>query len=505
MDFILKKIRLIREQYLIETIILILISIILISTLFIYPIFGKSDNGDFGRLMIYGGLSNISNRYKDIYDGYFHLNYIISDPWGILPINVDWVSGSVLLKIAVLLFSITHLFLSNLFDVRYLAFTYCIVFLIGIFLILSYKGFSKPIKIAAGIIIIFIFTDVSYISYFNSFFGEAGTIVFFFLNIGTYLHLISKDVPKVKDFVWFFIASGAFLTGKAQNIPLLAFMLIIYVSLFIYYKEKRQRKAIIIGALLVTVICIGSLISITKTMNQNNLYQAVFSGVLRGSKSPEKDLKELGLNKSLEVYEGHSFYVKNAKFQPMGSYMETEFYPHISSFKVLFFYFAHPDRMWQKIVESANNAYAFYLPGRSNFIKGQVTFDSNGKVIINKPINDFRSKLIDYLKKHPIVKNNIFTLVPFCVVFFIIVIIDLIKNKNKERRLLNLMLLFVLATASSQLILPEIGSGHGDLGKHLFLMNLAFDAMMCISLLWILHIILKVVELGENRWKKRLK
>lgn len=320
-------------------------------------------------------------------------------------------------------------------------------------------------------------------------FGEAGTIVFFFLNIGTYLHLISKENPKTKDFVYFFIASGGFLTAKSQNVPLLVFMLIIYGSLYIYYKEKKQRKNIIIGSLIVVIICTASLISLTSTMNENNIYQSVFSGILRGSKTQEKDLSELGINNKFIKYYGHSFYIKDKGLDPVGEEMLNEFYPKVSNVKILLFYFKHLDRLWQKIVEASNNAYYFSDINSGNFIEGQYNR--------SKLVNDFRVKLVLYFKKEPIISNNAYMYILFSVAFLAVILFYLIKYKEKNIRLLNLMLLFILATASSQLVLPEIGSGHGDLGKHLFLLNLGFDNMLGIALLWCLHIIVKVIHLRD--------
>ena len=467
--------------YLIQIIVLVIIGAILLNTLFIYPILGKSDNGDFGRLTYYGGLCNIDNEYHKIYDGFVHLHYSISSPSLFVPFSADWVSGAILLKCAVFISLFVHNFHNSLFDIRYLAFVYSIIFLMAIFLIIKFKRFSPILKLTVGIFVILFFTDTSYLGYFNSFFGEAGTIVFFFLCIGTYLNLISKEKPQIRHFIYFFIASACFLTSKSQELPLLIFMLVIYVALFIYYKGKSQRKCIVIASVLVTLLCGAAYISLTSTMNENNVYQSVFSGVLRGSKTQEKDLKELGINKKFMIFYDHSFYKKDGGNDPRGREMEKEFYPNVSPVKVLGFYLNHLDRLWQKIVDSANNAYGFASPGPWNFMKGQYTH--------NKIINTFRTKLI---KKYPYVHRNIYGFIAFSIVYLGIVVFYFIKNKDKNTRLLTLMLLFILASGSSQLILPVIGSGHGDFGKHLFLLNLSYDIMFGIAVIWVVNCISKL-------------
>jgi hypothetical protein len=471
-----KKFSHIKNNYLIEAIILIIIGAILVNTLFINPIIGKYDNGDFARLMIYGGLSNVPNNGSDIF--VLHTQYLISSPSILLPFYFDWVSGSILLKIAVVACLYAHNFNNYIFDIRYLAFVYSLVFLLGIFLILRYKKLSPLLKCVAGIFIILFFTDTSYVSYFNSLYGEPGTIVFFFLTIGTYLTLITKDKPKIRYFVFFFIASAGFLTSKAQELPLLVFMILVYLGLFVYYKEKKYRKCIVIGSLLVTMLCAVAYFSLTDTINENNIYQAVFNGVLRGSKNPQKDLEELGLNKNLVDFYGKTFYNRQSGPDPLGKEMLKEFYPNISSGKVLAFYIKHPDRLWQKIQDSADNAYGFLLPGKWSFAKGQ--YDAK------KPVNTFRTRLI---LKSPKLYHNIYIFIAFSLIYFLVVIFYFIKCKDKSVRMLMLMLLFILAAGSSQLILPVIGSGHGDFPKHLFLLNLSYDIMFGITIVWFGHVV----------------
>ncbi|MDF2503960.1 hypothetical protein [Clostridium sp.] len=484
MEKILDRVKYIKNNYLIETIILIVIAIILINTLFLYPVVGKIDNGDFERLMRYGGLSNLSNEYDKAYDGFLHTKYLISNPGILIPFYTDWISGTILLKVAILISFIIHNFNSNLFDIRYLSFVYCVAFLLGVFLIVSFKRLTPLLKIIAGAFIVLFFTSTCYITYFNSFFGEAGIIVFFFLNVGTYLYLITRDKPRTRHFVYFFIASGGFLTSKSQVIPLLVCMIVIYGALYIYYKEKKYRKNIIIGSLIVVLLCTASYFSLTDTMNENNIYQSVFSGVLRDSKTPQMDLQELGIDKKFMVFYGHSFYNDKGGHDPVGKEMLQEFYPNVSFGKVLIFYLRHLDRLWEKIVDSANNDYDFSNLGRWNFTKGQYN--------PNKRINNFRVKII---KKFPNIHHNIYSFIGFSIAYLAVAIFYFIKCKDRVTRLLILMLLFILASGASQLVLPVIGSGHGDFGKHLFLLNFSYDIMLGIALLWIVNIICKIVTI----------
>ncbi|NYC94102.1 hypothetical protein DFN09_002015 [Clostridium acetobutylicum] len=471
MNFVTK----ITKNHIINTIIIAIAAIILLVSLSINPIIGKHDNGDFGRLMIYGGIDNLSNAYKDIYDGFLHIKYSTNPLNVLLLFYNDWTSCSIPVKISVILFLILHKFTGNLFDIRYLSFVYSILFLMGLYLIINFKKLSTSLKIICGSYMILFFTSTCYVEYFNSFFEEAGTIVFFLLCIGTYLNLIEKSKPQKRDFVYFFVASAFFLTAKAQNLPMLPFMLIIYLSLYLVYNKK---KLILISSIFVIFLCIISYFSLTKVMNENNIYQSVFSGVLRDSKTPTKDLTELGLDKKLVVFKGHSFYNKNNGLDPLSNNMLKNFYPNISNWKILFFYLKHQDRMWQKIVDASNSNYRLDKPYSGNFVKGQYSK--------NKHLNTFRSYLIS---KFPYIHHNVYLFIIFSLIYFTTSVIYAIKSKDVSIKLLNLMLIFILITGSSQFILPVIGAGHGDFSKHLFLLNFSYDIMFGVALLWFSHII----------------
>lgn len=477
MSFSLRKLKYIVDNYFIEAIILIIVGLILLNTLFIYPVVGKCDNGDFARLFSYGGLKDLANNYKDMYDRTVHINYGIANYGFLVPFGANWVSGTVLLKAAELICFLAQDFRNGSFDIRYLALVYCILFLIGIFLILSNKRFSKALKLISGIYIILFFTDASYLVYFNSFFGEAGTIVFFFLNLGTYLLLINHEKPKRKHFIYFFIASAGFLTSKAQELPLLLFMLIIYGGLYLYYRDKKIRKCIIIGSSAVVLLCASTYFSMDKFTNYNNIYQSVFFGVLPGSKTPKSDLEELGVNSKFVVFKEKSFYDRSGINDPQGEEMQKEFYSKVSTGKVLAFYIKHPDRLWSKITDSANHSYGISVLSKANFVKGQFTTE--------KPVNNFRLNLVN---KFPEAHHSIIIYMSFSILYLAVIITYFVKYRDRSIRLLTLMLLFILAAGSSQLVLPVIGSGESDFIKHLFLVSLAYDTMFGIAILWCLHV-----------------
>ena len=464
----------IKNEYLIETFFIIILGIILFYTLFMNPIVGKCDNGDFSRIYLQSGLMDQAKNTSELYDGTVHRIYNINRLITIIPWAQDWSSGVLIAKAGAILCSVFDLTESGKFNISIQTFIYCSMYLASVFMILNYKKMTKAAKIASGIFIAVFFTDVSYISYFNSFFGEAAVIVFMFLLIGTTLNIISKEKPGTLDISAFFISSGGFILAKTQELPLLVFMYIIYGVLYFYYKDKR--RLIIIAVAIITFLSVLMFVSIDSETNMNNMYQAVFRGILTDSKNPQADLEELGIDKNLAYLRDHPYFEKNNPVDVTGEYLKENFYSKISSVKVLKFYLVHPGRMWEKMNVSAEHAYDFYNIGINNFEKG--------KYPNNKTVNLLRYKLI---QKFKYLHRNIYIFIIFSVVYFAVCLWYLIKDKRKESKILSLMCIFILASGSSQCMLPIIGSGHEDLGKHLFLLNLSYDVMIGITIVWIVY------------------
>jgi hypothetical protein len=312
------------------------------------------------------------------------------------------------------------------------------------------------------------------------------------LTLGSFLNLINKDLPSKRDFILFFVASGGFLTSKTQQIPLLIFMVIVYWGLYNYY--IAFKKTILKSSLVVIVLCIATLMSINDYTNKNNIYQAVFTGVLMNSEDPAKDLEELGLDSKFALLAGTNFYTKDLAFDPMGEEMLRDFYPKASRGKILLYYMNHMDKFWQQFVISAENAYEFYNLSKGNFEKGKY---SSAKLL-----NTFRTDLSHSFQE---LHRNIYIFIGFSFVFFLVILFYFIRYKDRKIGLLTLMLLLLLASGASQLILPIIGSGQADFGKHLFMINLSYDIMLGVTVIYSIYLLMRLLNLIKERTFKNMK
>ncbi|MBS6007804.1 MAG: hypothetical protein KIB43_12710 [Clostridium baratii] len=491
----------------------------LIYVLLVGPIFGKADNGDFGRLYRFIGLSDFGSTYEEIYDGFLHQTYN-SNPMMVLTLWApEWVSGGWFLKISyilnlflnpanysviycikaitlvvlfilglkfikkkfkkkslvyilyVILSSIVSVYILTgfskniLFDVRFVSILYIAIFTLGFYWIMTYNKFNSFTRVLIGIFVLLFFTDQCYIGYFNSFFGEGTMISFTFLTIGAFLRLIQKESPREREFIIFLISSFGLITSKTQMLPLLLLLILVYIALYVYYKGFRK----LVMTLSICIVAIGIIqyFSIGDHTNKNNIYQAVFTGVTKDSPNPEEDLIELGVNPKFAANAGSAFYDPDLKYEPLGDEMLNEFYPNVSFTKVLKFYLKHYDRAYEKFKVSAENAYRFYDVSQTDFVKGSKWED--------KKINSLRTDLIS---KYPEVHKNFYIFFMFSLIYLITLGYYFFKSKKRETKLLTVFLLYILASGASQLVLPVIGSGEADFGKHLFGLNLYYDVLI---------------------------
>jgi len=422
------------------------------------------------------GVSDISQKYEDMYDNFVHSKYEVNLSF-FLPWGYDWTSEVLVIKLAILLNVI--FFNHKIVDIRFLSIIFIIIFTFAIFLIIKYFNKVNNLQIfkwILGIFIFLVFTDIGYISYFNSFFGEATTFVFLFLTIGAAMYLLSSEKPTKFQVAFFMISSMFFLTAKQQNIPSLAFMCIFYARIWFLLKDKNHKKLLLMLIGISIIISVFSYISIGKITTICNKYQSVFFGLLKDSPTPEKDLEALGIDKSFAVLKNTVFFDSGLPINPMDKSLDNTLYNKISSLKLLRFYLQHPQRLYTKISETSLFSFDYFEINKGNYEKDE--YDKS-----NKKYNVFRTWVsIKYQK----IYRNLFYIFIFTFFYFSILLFNYIKAKDKFKKAYIELLIIIGLIGLSQYILPIIVSGSGDLSKHLFLLNFSYDTMSTVAFMWII-------------------
>lgn len=208
-----------------------LAAIICAVILFIPPINGYADNGDFYRAMLSNGIYRLPTKDNQ------YIGYVVTK-FGILKYfnenNVAVFSSQALfVKAAVILNKL--LYSHRYFDIRFLGIVYYVAFLPGIYLLTkALTGTWRRIRsYVIAILVVLIFADASFILYFNSFFAEPGMLISFLYVVGSLILLARGDYSKRwKLLLTYFISVVVLITSKQQNAPLALSFGVMSVGLF---------------------------------------------------------------------------------------------------------------------------------------------------------------------------------------------------------------------------------------------------------------------------------
>lgn len=449
---------------------------VIVYVLFVKPVVGIADNGDFLRIMTSSGLDYLDPNlsYEDKYFGYFIREFKL------VPLGIGGYA-STQVPLVVVATWLNKLFHSReLFDMRFMAVVYGLLLLTAFWAAARFhRTLPTASQIALGLLLVFIFADVGYIGYFNSLFGEPVSFVFLLLTIALALALATRDRPgpEIGLLVAFFVCA-IFLTGsKVQNAPVGVLIALLGLR-FIGLRGDLSWRRTVIG--LSAFLLLGSLamyVFAPKQLKEINLYQTVFYGVLKDSPTPEQDLEDLGLPKELAVLAGTNFFTPDTPIPQRDPRLYELFYDRMSHGKIALFYLSHPGRLLAKLEVAAENGMTirpYYLG----------TYEKNEGM----PRGAIASKFGLWSEwKRTLLPNTLWFLVPFALVYYAVLWLEWRNASSLGGRIYAETFALIGLIGAVSFLIPVIGDGEADLSKHLFLFNVCFDLMFAASLLWIAH------------------
>lgn len=288
----------------------ILAAIICGILLFVPPINGYADNGDFYRAMLSNGIYRLPS------DGSQYVGYVVKK-FGILQYfnenNVAvFSSQTIFVKIALIL---NKIFYSHqYFDIRFLGMVYYVFFLPAIFLLT--KALVVPAKkiksYVIALLVVIIFTDSSFTLYFNSFFAEPGMLIGLMYAFAAILLLARGVYQRNWPLLTLYFASVVLLiTSKQQNAPLALSFGVVSIGLFFLPKLKKYKKVALSGG--VAAIIISGIVTyglINKEFNDVNQFQSFTHGVLMETKDPSKRIEKEGISQQFALMREQNYYAK---------------------------------------------------------------------------------------------------------------------------------------------------------------------------------------------------
>jgi hypothetical protein len=452
----------------VEILTLLFIGAVLVGQLLVSPVLGLANNGDFERIMVWGGIKlpdAVTGEAK--YFGFFNSVYEIvgTRPGSYIS------STSLFLKAAVWINQVFHS--TTRFDIRFLGALHILALLAGVGLIVS--GMRKRnIGLAwlTAVLLALVTTDKGFTLYFNSMFSEATTFVMLLALIGCALHLTAQsEQPQRWALVGATVAGVLFVTAKVQN-AVLGFLIVLWLLRFLrLYAERAWKKAVLIAAAVVLVFTAG--LSGYNAFDRINIYQTVFYGVLKDSPDPAADLRELGIREDYAVLANADYFVPHP-IDITSAEFKRDYYDKISRGKVLMFYAKHVDRFWDKLQVCAKSSFNlhYYLGNYENTGDHKALEQSTTW-----------TQWTEFVAK--VLPKSLWFLLAFCAAFAGGLVWEWRRAATAGGRILVEFFLVIELMAMAQYVLPILGDGEADLGKHLFLFNVLGSVMLVTSVIWL--------------------
>ncbi|WP_238652240.1 hypothetical protein [Paenibacillus piscarius] len=469
-----------RQRFKAEYLIALAGSVLIIYLLFTGPFRGVADNGDFLRMMNTIGLNYLdaAESYADRFFSFSHSGFAYDDLFrGFYP------SSQILVVLVPRL--IAGLVHGSYFDIRILAAVYGLLLLAATWLIVKVGAKASYVTgLLLGAAVLFVFYDIGYLAYFNSLFGEPVSMVFMLLTFALGLRLVSQERPTPRSLVLFFVAVLFLVCSKIQNAPVgLAFALI-FLRLRMLNGTGNWRKLALTLAVSTALVSVIMYAAAPKELKHINLYQTVFFGILNESPDVRGDLRDLGLPERLEVLAGTNYFQGDTAIKQDDPSLIPDFYDRVSHKDVLFFYLKHPVRLLDNMKYAAENSMSIRPYYLGSYEK------SEGK----QPgaVAGIYSGWSELKNKH--LPHSLGFLAIFYLVYYAGVLYQYFRSKETAGRIAGELMMLLGLIGLFSFLVPILGDGRADIGKHLFLFNVSFDMMAVAMFGWAVHKLVLVLK-----------
>ena len=249
----------------------------------------------------------------------------------------------------------------RLFDIRFLALLYMLLYLPGVYLTVRaalecVRNFSEAVLLSAlGALI---FSDISYIAYFNSLYPDALFYILLLYMAGSAM-LLRREGPRQSLYILLLGISSAGFCLVARRGVLGGIIAAFFLLAHLRRIPERRAKALSIAAVcLVLAASMVSAFRVNAEFDDTGKYHAMTRGVLLQSRNPVKALEDMGISASYSVLADDSLYEYYPATQLANPLLSDAFLSAYSTTDIARFYAAHPGAllsMWDLGVKAAVN------------------------------------------------------------------------------------------------------------------------------------------------------
>ena len=316
--------------------------------LFVPPIIGLADQGDFVRLLGPLGYAPVPKGPEHKY--WYVTRTYVKDPSYREP---RWELATSEFIPAGIAIALNTLFENPYtFDITVFGFTHMVLFLIALARLLYVTGDLAMYRLVWALILL-VLTDVGYVAYWNSLYTEPASCLWFLFFLAESINLCKSREISIGPVLRWSAFAVLWIAAKSQNaalsVPLAAYGL----GMLRRTCDRKTWCAAVGG---VVAICLAGVImyrSLPPATRVTAVYNAIFFGILPESDDPQSDLKALGLNPGYAQYSGTVAWSPGTGVAD--GVLVNALLNDVSSFRLTTFYLKRPRRMWRHVRRALSN------------------------------------------------------------------------------------------------------------------------------------------------------
>lgn len=458
----------------------VLAAVIVGYLLFVSPINGYADNGDFARVIYINGIYPL-----DIKN--YHYTTYLTQHYGLFKYYNEhtamlFSSQGIFVKLAILL---NKLFYSKtIFDIRFMGLVYYVFYLGAIYLLTLALTNSKKrenVDYVIALIIVFVFSDSSLTLYFNSFFAEPIMIISMMYITSSLLLLMKRYFTH--DWCMlavYFLASVALITVKQQNAPLALSLVVVTIGIYFVYRNKLYRLLIPISCLILLGSGIATYVMITDQFSNINSYQSMTRGVMLKEQDPGNSLEKGGISRQYGLLKGDIYTQTYAATSIKSKNITKDFIPKYNFAWILKYYLTHEQQFNEMLDVAARDGYLVQIKAVGDFTK------KSGA----KPYQQVQYfTLYGAMMKAFFPKKFAFymTLCVVLVALYIVIFVINVKSNEMESAIKVFMVIGYTTMVIGTFITAVVGDGDADLAKHLLMVPLSLNLIFLQIISDVLH------------------
>lgn len=448
------------------------IGMVCLLTLFVEPIKGMADNGDFFRVVYSNGMYYLPH-YDSNYFGYFVSQYGISNDYNENG-SMIFTSQSLIIRLA--LFINRWFYSHTIFDIRFQAGLYILLLMAGVYLLveaLTYKVRRIPGYILA-FLAVFIFGDSAYTEYFNSFYAESLMYVAIIFIVASWLLIYRNRYSRVFLIILYLVSSLFLITSKQQNAPIAVILALMGLMLLIFEKKHFFRYVVLTGSFILFCSGAAEFFLIPDQFAEINQFQAMTRGALLNADHSEQTLADFNINKQYALLRSTTYYQEYSSVSVHSQILRKNFYSKYGFIKISLYYASHFHQFDEMLNTAARDWFKVRPTELGNYQRG-ANLPFGKRTAYFSLYNAFCSILMPHRF------GFIFIWAAVMLGLYLPSFIHAFRFKEERRLLLRLpLILGLLLMEFMATIIAIVGDGDADLAKHLFLFPITFNCLFFI-------------------------